>query len=114
MQNIETSNADISKDDASVASDAESEISPVDVTPTPASRKRKGIFMDAVKVPSVEQVCTRRRHSWDPAGLAPGADVESVPEPATEAPKQTIRRTDRKSTRLNSSHSGESRMPSSA
>ena len=55
--------------------------------------------MDAVEVPSVEQIRTRRRHSSDPAGLAPGADVESVPEPATEAPKQTIRRT-RSATKL--------------
>ena len=39
--------------------------------------------------------------------------LEHVPVPDTE-PEEILVQVDRKSTRLNSSHSGESRMPSSA
>ena len=41
-----------------------------------------------------------------------GSDRDIQPQPALVNPPQTIR--DRKSTRLNSSHSAKSRMPSSA
>lgn len=84
------------------SSDAESETSPVDTTPTPLSRKRKGVFMDAVEVPSVGQVRARRRSSLE--SLKDGSDTNAETEPEAEpvpveAPKPTIRRT-RSATKL--------------
>ncbi|TBU29934.1 hypothetical protein BD311DRAFT_864373 [Dichomitus squalens] len=96
---IETSSAESHDDNASVASDAESETSAVDATPTPASRKRKGVFMDAVEVPSVQQIRDRGRHSLESIGHASEADAELKPRSAAEDPKPTIRRT-RSATKL--------------
>ena len=49
-------------------------------------------------------------HTWDPKGEQTYQDVRKI-QATYEAPSMLR---DRKSTRLNSSHSGESRMPSSA
>ncbi len=84
------------------SSDLESETSPVETTPTPLSRKRKGVFMDAVEIPSVDQVRARRRSSLESLKDASevDAEVESEAESApVEAPKPTIRRT-RSATKL--------------
>ncbi|KAI1790163.1 hypothetical protein LXA43DRAFT_523662 [Ganoderma leucocontextum] len=85
-----------------VSPDAESETSAVETTPTPISRKRKGVFMDAVEVPSVDQVRARRRSSLESLTNASEAEAEadSEAEPApVKVPKPTIRRT-RSATKL--------------
>ena len=87
-------------DEAYERPSAESEALGVETTPTPISRKRKGVFMDAVEVPSVDHVRASRRPSLDSLKdlSETEAEAESEAEPM-EAPKPTIRRT-RSATKL--------------
>ena len=80
----------------------EEDASPVDsdnesilqATPTPASRKRKGVFMDAVEVPAVETILrARRRLSKSPA-------TEEVHVGTSSAAEQPPLRRTRSATRL--------------
>ncbi|RPD62507.1 hypothetical protein L226DRAFT_504132 [Lentinus tigrinus ALCF2SS1-7] len=71
--------AEPAEDDASsVASDDESL---TQATPTPLSRKRKGVFMDVVEVPAVETIMRRRRLSMSPAPEESYASTSSAPQP---------------------------------
>ncbi|KAI0754869.1 hypothetical protein C8Q80DRAFT_1141532 [Daedaleopsis nitida] len=85
----------VEDDASSVSSEADSDSSPAEVTPTPVTRKRKGVFLDAVEVPSVEAIVRTRRRASMEAGPSTAASSEA---PSPEKLQPVLRRT-RSSTR---------------
>lgn len=86
----------VDEDASSGSSDTQFESAPLETTPTPASRKRKGVFLEAVEVPSVNAVSRTRRRP----GLKPGPSTEVGDAPATEEAPQPILRRTRSATKL--------------